>query len=36
MLDIPLYSMKYNEESNSIYGIAYNPEGVFVEYQLEE
>lgn len=34
MLDIPLFSMKYDKENNSIYGIGYNPEGVFVEYQL--
>ncbi len=33
-LDIPLFSMKYDKERNTIYGIGYNPEGVFVEYQL--
>lgn len=34
ILDIPLYSMKYNKEQNTIYGIAYNPEGVLIEYKL--
>ena len=34
ILDIPMWSMKYDKEKNSIYGIAYNPEGGFIEYQL--
>lgn len=34
ILDIPLFSMKYDKAKNSIYGIGYDPEGVFVEYQL--
>ena len=34
LLDIPLYSMQYDEKNRVIYGIAYNPEGVLVEYQL--
>lgn len=34
VLDIPLFSMKYDKENNTIYGIGYNPEGFFVEYQL--
>lgn len=34
-LDIPLFSMKFDKEKNTIYGIGYNPEGVFVEYQLD-
>lgn len=33
-LEIPLYSMKYDKAKNSIYGIGYNPEGVFIEYKL--
>lgn len=33
-LEIPLYSMKYDKANNSIYGIGYNPEGVFIEYKL--
>ena len=33
-LDIPMWSMIFDRKKNSIYGIAYNPEGVFVEYQL--
>lgn len=35
-LDIPLFSMKFDKEKNTVYGIGYNPEGVFVEYQLDE
>lgn len=35
ILDIPMYSMKYDKKNNSIYGIGYHPEGVFVEYQLD-
>ena len=35
-LDIPLFSMKYDSEKNTIYGIGYNPEGIFVEYQLDD
>ena len=35
-LDIPLFSMKFDKEKNTIYGIGYNPEGVFVEYQLDD
>ena len=34
-LEVPLYSMKYDKVNNSIYGIGYNPEGVFIEYKLE-
>ena len=34
ILDIPMWSMKYDREKNSIYGTAYNPEGLFIEYQL--
>ena len=34
ILDIPMWSMKYDKEKNSLYGIAYNPEGGFIEYQL--
>ena len=34
ILDIPLYSMRYNRETHSIYGIAYNPEGILIEYEL--
>ena len=35
ILDIPLFnSISYNKEKNCIYGIAENPEGVLVEYQL--
>ena len=26
--------MQYDEKNRVIYGIAYNPEGVLVEYQL--
>lgn len=33
-LEIPLISMKYDKERNSIYGIAYNPEDMFVQYNL--
>ncbi len=33
-LDIPLFSMQFDKERKTIYGIAYHPEGVFVEYQL--
>ncbi len=33
-LDIPLYFMQFDKERETIYGIAYHPEGVFVEYQL--
>ena len=33
-LDVPMWSMRYDREKNSIYGTAYNPEGVFIEYQL--
>ncbi|RNC63494.1 hypothetical protein D7D25_16315 [Proteiniphilum sp. X52] len=36
VLDIPLYSMRYNEKNNLIYGIAYYPEGILVEYQLDD
>lgn len=36
ILDIPLFSMQYDSEKNTIYGIGYNPEGIFVEYQLDE
>ncbi|WP_158602668.1 BF3164 family lipoprotein [Proteiniphilum sp. X52] len=35
ILDTPLFSMKFDNEKNTIYGIGYNPEGVFVEYQLD-
>lgn len=35
LLDIPLYSMRYNEKDKLIYGIAYYPEGVLVEYRLD-
>ncbi len=35
-LDIPLFSMKYDSEKNTIYGKGYNPEGIFVEYQLDD
>ena len=35
ILGIPLSSVKYDKEKNTIYGIAYDPEGVFVEYQLD-
>jgi hypothetical protein len=34
LLDTPLYSMQYDKKNHIIYGIAYNPEGVLVEYQL--
>lgn len=34
ILDIPMTSMKYDKKNNSIYGIAYHPEGAFIEYQL--
>lgn len=34
ILDIPLFSMKFDNEKNTIYGIGYNPEGVFVEYNI--
>ena len=34
ILDVPIWSMGYDIEKNSIYGIAYNPEGGFIEYQL--
>jgi hypothetical protein len=34
LLDIPMWTMQYDSEKNSIYGIAYNPEGGFIEYQL--
>lgn len=34
ILNVPLISMKYDKEKNRIYGIGYDPEGVFVEYQL--
>lgn len=34
LLDIPLFSMRYNSKNHSIYGIAYNPEGIWVEYKL--
>jgi len=34
ILGIPIRSIKYNKETNSIYGLAENPEGVLVEYQL--
>lgn len=33
-LEIPLYSMKYDRDNNSIYGIGYNPEGVLIEYKF--
>jgi hypothetical protein len=35
VLDIPLYSMRYNEKKHLIYGIAYYPEGFLVEYKLD-
>ena len=35
ILDIPLFSMKFDNEKNTIYGIGYYPEGAFVEYQLD-
>ena len=35
ILGIPLSSVKYDKEKNTIYGIGYDPEGVFVEYQLD-
>ncbi len=35
ILGIPLSSVKYDKEKNTIYGICYDPEGVFVEYQLD-
>ena len=34
ILDIPLYSMRIDKDKKLVYGIAYNPEGVLVEYQL--
>ncbi len=34
-LEIPLFSMKFDKEKNTIYGIGYNPEGVFIEYKLD-
>ena len=34
ILDVPLWSRGYDSEKNCIYGIAYNPEGGFIEYQL--
>lgn len=34
ILDIPLFSMKYDNEKKIIYGIGYNPEGVLVEYKI--
>jgi hypothetical protein len=34
ILDIPIHKMIYNKDKNSIYGLAENPEGVLVEYQL--
>ena len=36
ILDIPMWSMQYDIEKNSIYGIAYNPEGGFIEYQFSK
>ena len=34
-LDVPMYSMRYDNENKSIYGIGFDPEGVFLEYKLE-
>ena len=34
LLDTPLSSIQYDEKNNLIYGIAFDPEGVLVEYQL--
>ncbi len=34
ILEIPLFSMRYNKKNHSIYGIAYNPEGILIEYKL--
>ena len=34
VLSIPMWMMRYDSEKNSIYGIAYDPEGGFIEYQL--
>ncbi len=33
-LEIPMFSMRYDNETKLIYGIGYNPEGVFLEYKL--
>ena len=35
IMDIPIYyNISYNKEKNCIYGLAENPEGMLVEYQL--
>jgi hypothetical protein len=36
LLEKPLYSLGYEEETQTLYGISYDPEGVLVEYQLNE
>ena len=34
ILCVAIHTMRYNKENNCIYGLAENPEGVLVEYQL--
>jgi hypothetical protein len=34
VLDIPLARFRYDKETNSIYGLAENPEGVLIKYEL--
>lgn len=34
ILDIPLYSMRIDKNKRIIYGIAYQPEGILVEYRF--
>lgn len=36
ILDKPLYTMSYDVERKIIYGIGYDPEGVILEYELQE
>jgi len=36
ILEVPMWSMSFDRETNSIYGIVYYPEGMFIRYQLSD